>query len=49
MRSKIWIGGWMNLRAGLADVGRRKFLTLPGLELRTLGRFNIGIIYFTHK
>jgi hypothetical protein len=24
-------------RAGLDDVGERKFLTLPGLELRTLG------------
>jgi hypothetical protein len=25
-------------RAGLDDVEKRKFLTLPGLELRTLGR-----------
>jgi hypothetical protein len=28
-----WIGGWVDLRAGLDD-----FLTLPGLELRPLGR-----------
>jgi hypothetical protein len=33
-----WIGGWMDLRAGLDDVEKRKFLTLPGLELRPLGR-----------
>jgi hypothetical protein len=28
-----WIGGWVNPRAGLDDVEKRKFLTLPGLEL----------------
>jgi hypothetical protein len=33
-----WIGGWVNHRAGLDDVEKRKFLTLPGLELRPLGR-----------
>jgi hypothetical protein len=33
-----WIGGWVDPRAGLDDVEKRKFLTLPGLELRTLGR-----------
>jgi hypothetical protein len=33
-----WIGGWVNPRAGLDDMERRKFLTLPGLELRPLGR-----------
>jgi hypothetical protein len=33
-----WIGGWVNPRAGLDDVEKRKFLTLPGLELRPLGR-----------
>jgi hypothetical protein len=27
----------VNLRAGLDDVGKRKFLTLPGLKLRPLG------------
>jgi hypothetical protein len=32
------IGGWMDPRAGLDDVEKRKFLTLPGLELRPLGR-----------
>jgi hypothetical protein len=33
-----WIGGWVDLRAGLDDVRERKFLTLLGLELRPLGR-----------
>jgi hypothetical protein len=33
-----WIGGWVGLRAGLDDLERRKFLTLPGLELRHHGR-----------
>jgi hypothetical protein len=33
-----WIGGWVNLRPGLDDLEKRKFLTLPGLELRPLGR-----------
>jgi hypothetical protein len=33
-----WIGGWVGPRAGLDDVENRKFLTLPGLELRPLGR-----------
>jgi hypothetical protein len=32
-----WIGGWVDPRAGLDDVKERKFLTLSGLELRTLG------------
>jgi hypothetical protein len=33
-----WIGGWVDPRAGLDDVEKRKILTLPGLELRPLGR-----------
>jgi hypothetical protein len=33
-----WTGGWVDLRAGLDDLEKRKFLTLPGLELRPLGR-----------
>jgi hypothetical protein len=33
-----WIGGWVALRAGLDDVEKRKFLTLPGHEPRPLGR-----------
>jgi hypothetical protein len=33
-----WIGGWVGPRAGLDDVEKGKFLTLPGLELRPLGR-----------
>jgi hypothetical protein len=28
------IGGWVDPRAGLDDVEKRKFLNLPGLELR---------------
>jgi hypothetical protein len=31
------IGGWVGPRAGLHDMEKRKFLTLPGLELRLLG------------
>jgi hypothetical protein len=33
-----WMGGWVNPRAGLNHVENRKFLTLPGLELRSLRR-----------
>jgi hypothetical protein len=33
----IWIGGWVDPRADL-DCVKGKFLTLPGLELRPLGR-----------
>jgi hypothetical protein len=29
-----WTGVWVGPRAGLDDVEKRKFLTLPGLELR---------------
>jgi hypothetical protein len=33
-----WIGGWVDLRAGLDDLKKRKLFTLLGLELRPLGR-----------
>jgi hypothetical protein len=33
-----WIGGWVDPRVGLEDIEKRKFLTVPGLELRPLGR-----------
>jgi hypothetical protein len=33
-----WIGGWVEPRVGLDDVEKRKFLTLPGLELWPLSR-----------
>jgi hypothetical protein len=33
-----WIGGWVGLRAGLDYMEKIKLLTLPGLELRHLGR-----------
>jgi hypothetical protein len=32
-----WIGGWVHPGAGLDNVEKRKFFTLPGLELRPLG------------
>jgi hypothetical protein len=31
-----WTGGWVDPRAGLDDVEKRKFFTLSGLELRPL-------------
>jgi hypothetical protein len=31
-----WRGRWVDLRAGLDDLEKRKFLTPPGLELRLL-------------
>jgi hypothetical protein len=33
-----WRGGWVDSKAGLDDMGKRKSLTLPGLKLRPLGR-----------
>jgi hypothetical protein len=33
-----WLGDWVGPRAGIDDVEKRKCLTLPGLELRPLGR-----------
>jgi hypothetical protein len=33
-----WVGGWVDSRAGVDDVEKRKFLTLPGLHIRPLGR-----------
>jgi hypothetical protein len=33
-----WIGSWVDPRAGLDDLEKRKFFTLPGLELRPLSR-----------
>jgi hypothetical protein len=35
---KDWIGGWLDSRAGLDDLEKKKFLILTGLELRPLGR-----------
>jgi hypothetical protein len=32
------IGGWVGLRTGLDYLEKRKFLTVPGLELRLFGR-----------
>jgi hypothetical protein len=34
-----WIWGCVDLSAGLNDVKKRKFLTLPGLQRRPLGRY----------
>jgi hypothetical protein len=36
--STHWIGGWVGPSFGLDDVENRKFLTLPELGLRTIGR-----------
>jgi hypothetical protein len=33
-----WIRGWVDPRSGLDDLEKRKFLTLPELELRHLSR-----------
>jgi hypothetical protein len=33
-----WIGGRVDPRAGLDDVEKRKFLTVPGLELQSISR-----------
>jgi hypothetical protein len=33
-----WIEGWVDLRAGLDNLEKRKLFTLPGFELRPLGR-----------
>jgi hypothetical protein len=33
-----WIGGWVDPRSGLDDLDKRKFLTVPGLEINPLGR-----------
>jgi hypothetical protein len=33
-----WIGGWVDPRAGLDDLEKRRFLTIPGFELPTLDR-----------
>jgi hypothetical protein len=33
-----WIGCWVDLREGQDYLEKRKFLTLPGLELRPLDR-----------
>jgi hypothetical protein len=33
-----WIRGWVDLRAGLGDLEKWNFLTLPGLKLRPLSR-----------
>jgi hypothetical protein len=33
-----WIGDWVDPRAGLDNIAKRKFLALPRLELRSLFR-----------
>jgi hypothetical protein len=33
-----WVGGWVDPRASLDDVEKRKFLIIPGFELRPIGR-----------
>jgi hypothetical protein len=38
VRGTNWIGGRVGYRAGVDVAEKRKFLTLPGLELRSLSR-----------
>jgi hypothetical protein len=33
----LWIAGWMDPRTSLGDMEKRKFLILPGHELRPIG------------
>jgi hypothetical protein len=40
-----WIGGWVDPRTCPDNVEKSKFLTLPGLELRVLGRLEIASRY----
>jgi hypothetical protein len=40
-----WIGGWVDPRAGLDNLEKRKFLTLPGLEPRSLSLKPIASLY----
>jgi hypothetical protein len=40
-----WIGGWVDPRADLDGLKKRKFLTLPGLELRPLSRSACQSLY----
>jgi hypothetical protein len=40
-----WIGGWVDLRAGLDDLENIKFFALPGFELRSLGRQPVASRY----
>jgi hypothetical protein len=40
-----WNGGWVNPRARLDDVEKRKFLTLPGLELLRLRHPDVASRY----
>jgi hypothetical protein len=52
-----FIGGWVDLRAGLDDLEKRKFLALPGLELERIFVENViykisnydVIIYITNR
>jgi hypothetical protein len=37
-RGTHWLGGRVDPKDGLDDVKKRKFLSLPGLEIRPLGR-----------
>jgi hypothetical protein len=40
-----WIGGWVDPRAGVGDLEKRKFLTLPGLELQPLSPAHSQSLY----
>jgi hypothetical protein len=40
-----WIGGWVGRRTCLDNMEERKFLPLPGLELRPVGPTRIQLLY----
>jgi hypothetical protein len=40
-----WVTGWMGPGVGMDDVEKRKFLTLPGLELRPLNSSRSQSLY----
>jgi hypothetical protein len=54
-RGTLWIGGLVGPRTSLDDVEKRKFLTLPGLELRSYmvsifpKSFSIPLVAYFHK
>jgi hypothetical protein len=42
-----WIGGWVDPRAGLDNMKKRKLLIVPGLEIRPLGRPALPLLLIT--
>jgi hypothetical protein len=44
-----WIGDWVDARTGLDEAQKRKFFTLPGLELRLLSYIPVYIPNFLER